>query len=120
MAQKDILGRAGEDRAAAYLEKRGWRVLERNWRCRQGELDIVALDGDELVVVEVKTRRSLGFGHPLEAVDGRKRARLWRLAMAWATDHPDPARGREIRLDAIALTGPDAATAKLEHVVDLR
>ncbi len=120
MAQKDVLGRAGEDRAAAHLEKRGWRLLERNWRCRQGELDIVALDGDELVVVEVKTRRALGYGHPLEAIDERKRARLWRLAMAWAVAHPELASGREIRLDAVAVIGGDAATAKLEHVVDLR
>ncbi|WP_396656901.1 YraN family protein [Microbacterium sp.] len=120
MAQKDVLGRAGEDRAAAHLAGRGWRLLDRNWRCRQGELDIVALDGPDLVVVEVKTRRTIGFGHPLEAVDERKRARLWRLAMAWAAAHPELARGREIRLDAVAVIGADAATAKLEHVVDLR
>jgi putative endonuclease len=120
MAAKDDLGRAGEERAAAHLEKRGCRVLERNWRCRDGELDIVALDGGEIVVVEVKTRRALGFGHPLEAVDARKRARLWRLAMAWASAHPEWARGRDIRLDAIAVIGAEPATAKVEHVVDLR
>jgi putative endonuclease len=120
MAQKDVLGRAGEDRAAAHLEKRGWQLVERNWRSHQGELDIVALDGEDLVVVEVKTRRGVGFGHPLEAIDARKRARLWHLAMAWAVDHPDVARGREIRLDAVAVIGADIATARIEHVVDLR
>ncbi|MFT4220140.1 MAG: YraN family protein [Microbacterium sp.] len=120
MADKDALGRAGEERAAAHLARRGWRVLERNWRCRDGELDIVALDRDELVVVEVKTRSSLGYGHPLEAIDRRKRARLWSLAMAWAVAHPDVARGRDVRIDAIAVIGPDPRTARVEHVVDLR
>lgn len=120
MAAKDELGRAGEERAVAHLEKRGWRVIERNWRCRGGELDIVALDDEALVVVEVKTRRGMGFGHPLEAVDARKRTRLWRLAMAWAVAHPEHARGRELRLDAIAVIGPEPASAKVEHVVDLR
>ncbi|MFT4230857.1 MAG: YraN family protein [Microbacterium sp.] len=120
MAAKDVLGRAGEDRAVAHLHKRGWCVLDRNWRCAGGELDVVALDGGELVVVEVKTRSGMGFGHPLEAVDARKRARLWRLAIAWAAAHPDAARGRDIRLDAIAVIGADPATARVEHVVDLR
>jgi putative endonuclease len=120
MAAKDVLGRAGEDRAVAYLGERGYRLLSRNWRCRAGELDIVATDGHEVVVVEVKTRRGIGFGHPLDAVDQRKRARLWRLAMAWATQHPDDVRGRGIRIDVIAITGPDPATASLEHVRDLR
>jgi len=120
MAAKDETGRAGEDRAAVHLERKGWRLLDRNWRCADGELDIVALEDEELVIVEVKTRRGMGFGHPLEAVDARKRARLWRLAMAWAAAHPQIARGREVRLDAIAVLGPEPATAKIEHVVDLR
>ena len=120
MAAKDDRGRAGEDRAAAHLERRGWQVLDRNWRCRDGELDIVALEAGEIVIVEVKTRRGTGFGHPLEAIDARKRARLWRLGIAWAVAHPDLARGRELRLDGIAVIGPEPATAKLEHVVDLR
>ncbi|MEZ3161278.1 YraN family protein [Microbacterium sp. BWT-B31] len=119
MADKDILGRAGEDRAARHLESRGYTVLERNWRTREGEIDLVALDDRALVVVEVKTRRSDGFGDPLEAVDERKRRRLWRLAMAWIAAHPDLAQGRRLRLDAIGLTGPDPATARLEHLEDL-
>lgn len=120
MAAKDVLGRAGEDRAARHLEEIGYRILDRNWRCPHGELDIVATTGREIVVVEVKTRRGEGFGHPLEAIDARKRARLWRLGMAWAAAHPAEARGRDIRLDAVALTGADPATARLEHLEDLR
>lgn len=120
MADKDDLGRAGEERAARHLTERGYEVLDRNWRCRDGEIDIVAHHGSDLVVVEVKTRRGIGFGHPFEAVDDRKRARLWRLGAAWAAAHPEAARGRELRLDAIALIGPDPAHASIEHLEDLR
>lgn len=119
MAAKDELGRSGEDRAARHLTDLGFAVVDRNWRCAQGELDIVAVRGRELVVVEVKTRRTERFGHPLEAVDGRKLARLWRLAGAWASAHPALARGRRLRLDLIALTGPDPASARVEHLEDV-
>jgi len=120
MADKDVLGRAGEERAALYLESRGYAVLDRNWRCKEGELDLVVADERTLVVVEVKTRRSDGFGDPLEAVDARKRGRLWRLAFAWVAAHPDEVQRRRLRLDAIGLTGPDAATARLDHLEDIR
>ena len=116
MADKDVLGRAGEDRAARHLEGLGWRVLARNWRCPEGEIDLVAVCERDLVVVEVKTRRGERFGHPFEAIDERKRRRLWRLAVAWISAHPDEAQGRRLRLDAIAVTGPDPATAILEHL----
>ncbi|GAA3945571.1 YraN family protein [Microbacterium soli] len=119
MAAKDELGRAGEERAARYLRMRGYVVLDRNWRCDQGEIDIVAAHGDRLCVVEVKTRTSERYGHPFEAIDDRKRRRLWRLAFAWAGAHPDEAKRRRIRLEAIGLIGADAETARLEHLVDL-
>ncbi len=79
MAAKDALGRRGEDVAVDYLEKRGLVVLSRNWRCREGELDVVATDADKLVVLEVKTRSGTGFGAPAEAVTGRKAARIRRV-----------------------------------------
>ncbi|UNK69371.1 YraN family protein [Microbacterium sp. H1-D42] len=119
MAAKDDFGRAGEERAAAYLRSRGYAILDRNWRCAQGEIDIVALTEDMLCIVEVKTRRSEAFGHPFEAIDERKRRRLWHLAFAWATEHPEAARRRTIRLEAIGLIGAEAGTAHLEHLVDL-
>lgn len=74
------LARRGEAAAAAWAEARGWRLLQRNYRCRLGEIDLVARDGDTLVFVEVKARRGSGFGEPGEAVDGRKQARLARVA----------------------------------------
>ncbi|MFG6476489.1 YraN family protein [Microbacterium sp. P06] len=118
MAAKDDLGRAGEQRAADHLIAGGYRIIDRNWRCSQGEVDIVAIRDDVLAVVEVKTRRSLAYGHPLEAIDDRKAARLWRLSAAWIAAHPDEARGRRLRLDAIAVTGVDPATGDLEHWED--
>ena len=75
MKAKDLLGRAGEELAAEYFAAAGYAVLERNWRCRQGELDLVVSDGNTVVVVEVKTRSSLDYGHPFEAVSSAKLAR---------------------------------------------
>lgn len=120
MADKDERGRAGEERAAAHLRAVGYDVLDRNWRCPAGELDIVAACGGDLVVVEVKTRRSDGFGHPFEAVDARKLDRLWRLTHAWARAHPEHARGRRLRVDVIGITGADPSSAALEHLEDVR
>ncbi len=118
MAAKDDFGRAGEDRAVAHLIGDGYRIIARNWRCPQGEIDVIAERDDTLVIVEVKTRRSELYGHPFEAIDKRKAARLWRLAMAWLAAHPDLARGRRLRIDAVGLVGPDARTARLEHLED--
>lgn len=120
MAAKDDLGRAGEDRAAAFLAARGYTILDRNWRCGQGEIDIVAATGRMLCIVEVKTRSGLGFGHPFDAIDERKRERLWRLAFAWARAHPYQSRGRMPRVEVIGITGPDPATGVLEHWADVR
>lgn len=119
MAAKDDLGRAGEDRAVQHLESRGYLVLDRNWRCAQGELDIVAREGDALCFIEVKTRRGSGFGHPFDAVDERKRRRLWQLAHAWVRAHRD-AGARTMRIDVIGIIGPSPATGTLEHLEDLR
>ncbi|MDF2994346.1 MAG: YraN family protein [Microbacterium sp.] len=119
MADKDVLGRAGEDRAARYLEQLGFEILDRNWRCRAGEIDVVAADASTVVVVEVKTRRDEAYGHPFEALDARKRARLWRLAVAWAVAHRDQVQGRRLRIDAVGLIGAEPANARLEHLVDV-
>lgn len=120
MAAKDALGREGEEAAAAHLRREGFDILDRNWRCAVGEIDIVARDDEEIVVVEVKTRTTELFGHPLEAVDARKRARLWKLAAAWCRAHPDSARARRVRVDAIAVVGAEPALFRLEHLRDLR
>ncbi|GAA1525743.1 putative endonuclease [Microbacterium ginsengiterrae] len=120
MAAKDDLGRDGEDRAAQHLTERGYRVIDRNWRCSQGEIDIVAEHGDTLCIVEVKTRRSIAYGHPFDAVDERKRERLWRLAYAWCRAHSEQAARRSLRLEVIGVIGADPARAAIEHMVDVR
>ena len=78
--ERAALGRFGEAVAADHLVASGLTVLARNWRCREGEVDIIALDGDVLVMCEVKTRRGVGFGTPIDAVTPAKAARLrsWR------------------------------------------
>lgn len=80
------LGAFGEDLAVAELESQGLEVIERNWRCRAGEIDIVAKDDGVIAICEVKTRRGLGYGTPLEAITADKHARLRRLAVLWAKE----------------------------------
>ncbi len=95
-------GRAGEDRAAAFLEANGYRVVARNVRLPGGEIDAVCLDGSTLVIVEVKRRDSRGFGSALAAVGARKRATLRRIAADYAQVVAPAAK---IRFEEVALDG---------------
>ncbi|MGE5590954.1 MAG: YraN family protein [Bacillota bacterium] len=100
---RQALGRKGEDLAAALLTERGCRLVDRNYRCALGELDVVAWDGDTLVFVEVKTRRSSLFGTSAEAVSRSKQARLLRLADWYLQDHrlgQPPCRFDVVAVDA--------------------
>ncbi|HEX7187770.1 MAG TPA: YraN family protein [Actinomycetes bacterium] len=114
MQVKDAVGAYGERIAAAHLESVGMVILDRNWRCPAGELDIVARDGDVLVFCEVKTRTSTGFGSPLEAVTARKAARLRRLAAAWT--HERGLHLPDIRIDLVGVLRPRRGPAQVEHV----
>lgn len=114
MAAKDELGRRGEDAAARYLTGLGWSVLERNWRCRWGELDLVARDGADLVFVEVKTRSGTSHGHPVEAIDAAKLRRLRRLAGAWLAAHAAHADG--VRIDLLAVLARPGRPVEVEHL----
>lgn len=112
------VGAYGERVAARYLTDAGMQVLDRNWRCRLGELDIVALDGSCLVVCEVKTRRSMTYGSPLEAVTVRKAARLRRLAASWLVEHADTGvHITDVRVDVVGVLRPRTGPALIEHVV---
>lgn len=113
MAAKDRLGQRGERIAERHLVACGMTVVDRNWRCPQGEIDLVLSDGDETVFVEVKTRSSLTYGHPLEAITVVKLARLRRLAAAWCAAHPGADR---IRIDAVAVVAPRGAPATVDHL----
>lgn len=107
------LGRYGEERAVAHLVSLGMRILERNWRCGIGELDVVALDGDDLVVCEVKTRAGTAFGGPFEAVTPTKLVRLRTLAGEWLRLHP--CHVRSIRVDVVGVACPRRGPCVIEH-----
>ena len=114
MATKDRVGRTGEELARGWLERQGMEILDANWRCAIGELDIVALDGDDLAFVEVKTRTSTAFGHPAESVTSEKLARLRRLAGAWLEAHDVHASG--MRIDVVAILQRQGQPALIEHM----
>ena len=113
MRAKDAVGAYGERVAARHLTEAGLVVLDRNWRCAHGELDIVARDGPTLVFCEVKTRSSTKFGAPFEAVTATKQRRLRTLAARWLAEHD--ARRRTLRFDVASVT----RTANGELVVDV-
>jgi putative endonuclease len=114
VAEKDELGRLGEERAAAFLVASGYRVVARNWRCDQGEIDIIVEGGGEVAFVEVKTRSGTRFGHPFEAITLQKLARLRRLAAAWCDQAPT--RPVRIRIDAVAVILRPGADPAIEHL----
>lgn len=116
MARNMALGARGEDVAVEFLIDAGLEIVERNWRCRYGELDVVATSGDRIVFVEVKTRSGVGYGSPAESVTFAKQRRIRVLAMQWLADS-----GRSwsrVRFDVVAvLIGRDGEPS-VEHFVD--
>ncbi|GAA3391110.1 YraN family protein [Cryptosporangium minutisporangium] len=113
-AAKNAVGAYGERVAARHLQQAGLVVLDRNWRCAEGELDIVARDGSALVFCEVKTRRSDRHGTPAEAVVADKAARLRRLACEWIRAsgvHPET-----IRFDVVSVRPQRSGPAHVEHL----
>jgi putative endonuclease len=114
VATKDELGRQGEDLAVDYLRRAGMVVLSRNWRCRHGELDVVATeDGARLVVCEVKTRSGTAFGEPAESVTPQKADRIRRVTRAWLETHQ--VRWCEVRFDVVAVLAPPGGPVTLQH-----
>jgi len=111
------IGAYGEERAARHLITKGLTVLERNWRCDEGEIDIVLREGATLVVCEVKTRTSLTAGTPHEAITDTKLARLKRLGERWAVEHD--VRPDGIRIDLVAVLCRRKGAPVIEHVVGL-
>ena len=120
MNARIALGRYGEDLAARRLRATGMAVLERNWRCSAGEIDIVARDRDALVVCEVKTRRAGGYEHPMAAVTPAKAARLRRLSARWLSERWLSRYGRlpagGVRLDLVGVLLPERGAPVVQHV----
>jgi len=113
--QKQALGRYGESVAERHLVEQGMVVLDRNWRCHEGEIDLVLRDGDVLVVCEVKTRSTNDFGEPHEAIDQIKVDRMRRLGERWKVAH-QLAHVPEVRFDLVAVMPAPKGSAVVDHV----
>jgi len=113
----ESVGRWGETQARRFLERNGWVILETNWHCRYGEIDLIARDGPALVFVEVKARRRRSFGLPEEAITPAKRRRL--LRSAWTYLEENSLQAAEWRVDVVAMEGrPGRDPARLDHYRD--
>jgi putative endonuclease len=109
------VGARGEKLAAEFLKKRGYKILKRNFRCREGEIDIIAQQGGCLVFVEVRTKKGSGFGTPEESVTLSKREKLISLANAYLQACDNPPASWRIDVVAVELT-PDNKVSRLEHI----
>jgi putative endonuclease len=109
------LGSEGEDLAVRFLQKKGYRIVARNYKTPVGEIDIIARDGDTIVFVEVKTRTDISFGYPFEAVNKRKRQKLKNLALLYLKR-----QGKEspVRFDVLSIFCMDNGKKDIEHIKD--
>jgi putative endonuclease len=114
MNAKDVLVQQGEQLAASFLAEAGLMVIDRNWRCKHGEIDIVAVAGRTLVICEVKTRSGLRFGTPIEAITRQKAWRLRKLAVLWVNAHG--LIFEEIRIDIVGILRDASGEFTIEHV----
>ena len=110
------LGRWGEDLAAVFLERKGYRIVDRNWKCRFGELDLVAEGGGFLCFVEVKLRKSERFGAGAEFVDGRKQQRLRTTAQLYLQQNPTSLQPRFDVIEILAPNGMGSPSPKIRHI----
>lgn len=111
---KQRTGAFGESKAAEFVEKRGDEILDRNWRIREGEVDLISLSPDGIFhFIEVKTRSSLAFGHPFEAINRDKAHRMQRLALAWLATHG--CLGCDYAIDVVAILLASDGSHTLEY-----
>lgn len=115
--RRHALGRAGERVAAEYLEQHGVAVLQRNWRCSTGELDIVGTDGSTVVFCEVKTRSGIDYGGPEEAVSEDKRRRIRELARMWLGEWR--LVGCPVRFDVVSVLWPPDGPVRVQHLQEV-
>jgi len=116
---KILLGKEGEQIAERYLKKKGYKLVERNYRCAVGELDLIVLDRVIIVFVEVKTRTGIGFGTPLEAVEFRKQRKMIRAAQFFL--NAKRLTQREARFDVVGISwpGPQPLVEHIENAFEL-
>ena len=116
MAAHNELGRWGEDLAAAFLEEKGYELIERDWKSGHHDLDIVAKDGSTLVIVEVKTRRNRLYGNPEESIDYRKRRSLLSAINHYTKSHR---LFCSLRFDIISIVGNMGEKPEIDHIIDV-
>ncbi len=114
VTDKQALGAHGEELAAEFLRAAGMEIVARNWRCRYGELDLIARDGDVTAFVEVKTRSGLGYGTPAESVTFAKQQRIRRLALLWLAEQDGP--WRRIRFDVVSVLAVRGRAPVIDHL----
>lgn len=114
-ASNPDLGQQGEEVAVSYLKAHGYKILERNFRCRSGEVDIIAEEKGDLVFVEVKSRSSKQYGNPAEAVTARKQVQISKAALHYLGDRH---RGRAARFDVVAVQFSGGRVAAVEIIRD--
>jgi len=113
--QRKEVGARGEKLAADLLKKRGYKIIQRNFRCREGEIDIIVQKDECLVFVEVRTKKSTAFGTPEESVTLSKREKLISLANTYIQAYDKPPQSWRIDVVAVELT-PDNRVSRLEHI----
>ena len=116
MALHNEIGKWGEDKAAEYLLRKGYTIVERDWKSGRRDIDIVAIDDDTLVFVEVKTRRSRMFGEPEDAVDYRKRQSLQQAINHYIKSNRVHS---EVRFDIISIVGTIGSEPEIDHIKDV-
>ena len=116
MAAHNELGKWGEELAAEYLKEKGYEIIERDWKSGHHDLDIIAKDGNTLVIIEVKTRRSRFFGNPEEAVDYRKRQSLLSAINHYVKSHHFSS---QVRFDIVSIVGTIGSKPEIDHIRDV-
>ncbi len=114
MTRNAVIGRYGEDVAVRYLQESGMTIVDRNWRCNYGEIDIVAREGSTFVACEVKTRSSMAFGHPAEAITDRKLRRMRHLVVRWLNAHA--VHAPSVRVDVVTIVQQPSGRPVIEHL----
>ena len=114
--ERRLLGAWGEEKAAAYLRRRGYRLLDANYHSRFGEIDLVAQQGGYIIFVEVKLRNGKGPVRPMEAVTPAKQKRIIQTALCWMAQHPGPAQYRFDVVEVIAPKGRDTRLCRICHI----
>jgi putative endonuclease len=116
---KQVLGKEGERIAEQYLKKKGYRLIERNYRCAAGELDLIVLDHRVVVFVEVKTRTGHGFGSPFEAVEFRKQRKMIQAAQYFLAEKKLQQRDARFDVVGISWAGRDPMVEHIENAFEL-